>query len=235
MDAAGLAAARGDPGAYLSNLKRSGSLGGLKRRMLDRWGNRISEDEVDDAIGQATDQLYHALRSGCKVTRKLPYLLKIVDCNLFKYNDIQKNKEFYDPDNPEHSNVLEFPDEVTGKDAGDRPVDICPERFLIAIRVARSLLPQVKISNAQVVWTYILEVMEQGGVDLPNHQIADAVGLSVPAVKNAKQRGWASLRRLAQETGLWEESFDYEALRQRLDDEDYTDEPRHEDSGSRGK
>lgn len=83
-----------------------------------------------------------------------------------------------------------------------------------AIAITRGLLPRLGQRNVQSVMEYVLEVIEAEPerIEIPNDELADALGLTVDVAKKSKSRGFQRLERIVKEEGLAEEGFSFSEL-----------------------
>lgn len=215
------AAAAGDPMGMLKNLYHGFVLDGMKSRLAARW-SQIPTDDVDYFVAQAVDILYEQINLGEKVFNITAYLWKVAERKATDYHRIRKKERSLPPD--ELSEVFnssrvavhqrtseEMAEEEREKEEQDR-------KRRQSITIARSLLPRLGLANVQAVMAYVIDAAEARREDLQNIEIADALGLSLETVRQAKSRGFRRLSRIAKEEGLVERKFCFEDLK--IDDEE---------------
>jgi DNA-directed RNA polymerase specialized sigma24 family protein len=201
------AATSGDPLGMLEALYRSSYLDGLKRAMDRKWPS-IPSPEVDYIVAQAVDALYAEVRKGGKVLNLTAFLWKVADRRAFDYDQMRQNERTTGPDELERVGnqsegatkpVHEIPDCDE-----DKEVMEYEEKRTKAIALARQLLPKLGQQNVQAVMGYVIDCVEAKRDDVPQREIAEALGLTVDTVKTSLWRGFQRLDREARKVGITE-------------------------------
>jgi len=215
------AAAGGNPESMIEHLYASFYLDGLARGIQRRWPSLPAED-VDFAIAQAVDALYQAVQK--KSVVNLPgFLWKVADRKANDCYQIHSRERATDPE--ELVNIsdkyapTDFPTEAKPSEDDD-----FEKRRLEALRLARSLIPRLGQQNIQAVFNYLLDALEAGAVDVPNAEIADALGLSAQTVRTSLSRGFARLTRIARAEGLIGTATTMASLSAELQAEEYEED-----------
>lgn len=212
------AASSGDPEGAVAALHGSSYLKGLTINIKNKWSSLPGAD-IEDAVAEAIQTFYFSVKDGKKITNIGAYLWKAVDNGankVHKGRDREKTKdekleylhEGFSPSVHRESAFWEA-------EQDDESEELDQERTLTeAIATARRLLPRLGQVNVQRVMAYIIEVVEEDPylIDIPNSDIAEALGMSVDAAKQSKSRGFRRLTSIAKEEGLIAEGFDLEDL-----------------------
>lgn len=197
------AAAAGDPVGTVENLHRSFYLDGLTRRLRRRW-ERLSVEDVKDAVAEAVNALYYSIRDDKKILDIKGYLWKAAD---------NKANDRYRLQRRERTVALEDLDRISsqahppaedeymyGRSRIEEP-DLSLGRAR-AISTARKLLPRLGGENIQQVMGYILDAIEADQLHIPNQEIAEALGLSNQTIRQSRSRGFRRLEREGRKEGL---------------------------------
>jgi RNA polymerase sigma factor (sigma-70 family) len=211
------AASAKDLKAMVEALYASGVLDGLVRRLGEKWSSALDAEDVDFAIAQATDVLYLAVTQGTRFTDLVAFLWKVADRRLC---DRVRQRRRERPRDPADMERVVAADDSTEDDGADRE-----RKRAQALAVARSVLPRLGQEHVQSVMAYVFDAVEAGREDVPNAEIAEALGLSNQTVRTSLSRGFKRLSRIALENGLAESGLDAESLSQVVDQgaEDDTD------------
>jgi len=188
------AAARGEPHRMLEALALSGFLDGLVRSLNTKW-DRMPEDEVKDCIALAVDSAYQAIFQGRSVRDLAAWLWKAADNTV---ND--RWNDYYQARAP-----VEAADSVAAVDQNphdEAAAQLAEHRRAEAIRLARQLIPRIGQGQVVAVMGVVIDAVEQGIPDLPHAAIADALGLTEPAVRSLLSRGFDRLAREARREGI---------------------------------
>jgi DNA-directed RNA polymerase specialized sigma24 family protein len=198
------AAASCDPRGMVEALYRSFVLDGLIRLLRNKWPSLY--DEVEFILAEAVDVLYQAISRGEKILNIPGFLYKV--CDRKAYDHARHAEESFDPDNPKHaapssSSPTEQPilQEEEGHDGHSEELDREEKRHR-AVAIARKLIPRLGQQSVQSVMTYVIDAVEAGREDLPDREVADALGLSLDTVRQSKSRGFRRLARIAHEERL---------------------------------
>lgn len=199
LDLAKQAAASGDPKAMLEHLHRSHLMDGLVKRLERRW-RQLPRPEVDFAVAQAVDVLYAKVSARKRVSDIDRFLFKVAFRRAYDYHRMRQREQLLDTDKMDQipgaaGRVL------CGEGTED---DRRAEKRGKAIALARRLLPKLGQETIRSVMSYVLEAVEAGREDVPNKELAEALGLTLGAVKTSLSRAFARLARLAREEGLTE-------------------------------
>jgi len=208
------AALAGDPIGMLTALYKSHVLDGLCRRLAASW-NVIAFEDVQLLVAEAVDVLYQKVRSGEKIRRITPFLLKVAGRRAYDFHEKHRRIEAMDPADLESAAAAAA---RQGSSAGAEQASPATTRVVdsldfeetrrIALRIARGLLPRLGQQRLQDVMAYILDAIEAGREDISNEEIEEALGLSSGTVRTAKSRGFSRLSRIAKEEKLLPEEFD---------------------------
>ena len=187
-------AARGEPHRMLEALALSGFLDGLVRSLNTKWA-RMPVDEVKDCIALAVDSAYQAISQGRSVRDLGAWLWKAADNTV---ND--RWNDYYHARAPiEAADSTAAVDQDLHDEAAER---LAEHRRAEAIRVARQLIPRIGQGQVAAVMGVVIDAVERGISDLPQAAIADALGLTEPAVRSLLSRGFDRLAREARREGI---------------------------------
>lgn len=214
------AARIGDTRTMAIALHESFVLDGLKRRLRKNLPY-LKPDQVDAIIAQSVDALFQAIQRDDKVSNLGGYLWKVCHQIGTKVNfgnsivrpvqpDVLVARSDSNAARAYISGVEEDDDEASAK------------RCAQAIAIARSLLPEIGQVHAQQVMEYILDAVATGRVDVPNGEIAAALGLTPENVRQLRKRGFERLERAARQRGIAPDGFDIP------DDDEEDEDRRHE-------
>jgi len=167
------------------------------------FGNRYSDlraEEIDNTIGEATDEVYNRVKTGKKVRAVHSYLWKVIDNKLSKC--WERKIEVQQTDVESIGTVARAALSEEDWHERDRMKDE-------AVSIALKLVPRLGNTNIEAVMRYIIESAKNGVQHIDYDEIADALGLSRSNVKTWVRRGFERLTRLAREENLVEESFKF--------------------------
>lgn len=197
------AAAMGDPVGMVKNLHRSFYLDGITRRLRSRW-ERLSVEDVKDAVAEAVNVLYFSIRDGKKILDIKGYIWKAADNKANDRYRLQQREKAMTLEGLDHVSSQAHPpaeDEyMYGRSRIEEP-DLNVGRA-IAISTARRLLPRLGGENIQQVMEYILDAIEADQLHIPNSEIEEALGLSNQTVRQCRSRGFRRLEREGRKEGL---------------------------------
>jgi DNA-directed RNA polymerase specialized sigma24 family protein len=201
------AAVSGDPLGMLEAIYRSSYLDGLKRAMERKWPS-IPPPDVDYVVAQAVDALYAEVHKGGKVLNLTAFLWKVADRKAFDYDQMRQNERTTSPDELERivneTEVATRPIHDAPDCEADKEVMEYEEKRTKAIALARQLLPRLGQQNIQAVMSYVIDCVEARREDVPQREIAEALGLTVDTVKTSLWRGFQRLDREARKEGITE-------------------------------
>jgi DNA-directed RNA polymerase specialized sigma24 family protein len=194
LEVARQAAAARQPERMLEALDASKFLDGLTRRLESRWRGRLPRAEIEQCVAVAVDAAYDAVANGKPVRSLGAWIWKVawhkcVDC----WSDDYEARSTIEPEN------LSVRAEEPVTEEADRLQEY---RTAEAIRLARTLVPRIGQGQIVDVMTIVIDAVEQGVEDLPPATIAEAVGLSVSAVRSLMSRGFERLEREARSAGI---------------------------------
>lgn len=199
------AALNGDPIALLEALSQERVLDGLVRRMQERYRN-IDGDDIAEIISFAIDELFYKVRAGKLISNPMGYLWKTADFKAQEhYRQLKKRQ------------ALEEIEEKTkdpniGRDNLEpqyEDLDLREKKRKEAIKIARLLIPRIKSANIRDVLGIVIDAVEKGVDDLDNQEIADALGISLRAVRDHLSRGYKRLSELAIAENIMDEPFEF--------------------------
>lgn len=197
------AANNGDPVGTMENLYRSFYLDGITRRLRGRW-ERLSVEDVKDAVAEAVNALYFSIRDGKKVLDIKGYIWKAADNKANDRYRLQERERTMSPEDLDRVSSQVHPpaeDEyMYGRFRIEEPDSSI--RRARAISTARRLLPRLGGENIQQVMGYILDAIEADQVHISNSEIAEALGLSNQTVRQCRSRGFRRLEREGRKEGL---------------------------------
>jgi RNA polymerase sigma factor (sigma-70 family) len=206
------AAASADPKRMLEHLYSSFFLDGLARGLRRRW-HSLSRDDIEFVIAQAVDALYKSVSQGKKILNLAAFLWKVADRKANDFYERRLREKAVDPEE-----LQKLSDQATlarssfDRHIGSDPEDDYERRRAEAVRIARNLLPRLGQQNIQSVFAYVLDALEAGEVDVPNHEIGKALGISPETVRTSLSRGFARLTRIARAEGLMDNNAELGAL-----------------------
>jgi DNA-directed RNA polymerase specialized sigma24 family protein len=183
-------------------LHESKVLDGLVRRLGARW-RTLHETDLDYIVGGAVDVFYQTVSGGKDIKNVVAFLWKVCwrrACDLHE----ARSRESADGLNDVETPAEEVPD--------DKASATRDKRRRQAVAIARSLLPRLGQQNVQAVMSYVLDAVEAKREDVPNQEIADALGISLVTVKNSLSRAFRRLERIAREEGLARSGLDVTVL-----------------------
>lgn len=185
------AAAEGDPLAMVQALYGSGFLEGLVRKIQRGWPGI----DADVAVADAVETLYNEVSDGERVLNVGAFLFKVAS---FKASDEARKRERAD-EVSRSAAELDVPPEARPEPEpqGDRDA-----RRAKALQLARSLLPQIGTGNVLGVMSYVFDAVAKRRTDLPENEIAEALGLKKATVHVLLHRGFERLERLARKKGF---------------------------------
>lgn len=208
------AAASGDPVGAAAALRRSALLVGVVRDMRRRW-QRLPEADVEVVVAEAVESFYFSLREGEEIANIGGFVWraahngakKVYESRLRERAKVKESEHVYEGASPPAH------DESIWQEAEAEETDR-EEMRARAISTTRSLLPRLGQRNVQSVMEYVLEVIEAEPerIEIPNSELADALGLTVDVAKKSKSRGFQRLERIVKEEGLAEEGFSFSEL-----------------------
>jgi len=196
LEAAKDAARKADPRRMVEALFDSFALDGIRIRLGLKWPG-IHQDDINFLIAEAVDVLYHAVQGGDRVLSLPGYLWKVADRKACDYDARRQRdmltdmEDLHETPKAEEEHVQPPSDEMDWEERREK-----------AVAVARSLLPKLGQKNLQDVLSYVIEAVEAGREDVPNAEIAEALGLSSDTVRTSLSRGFRRLERAAREVGL---------------------------------
>ena len=206
------AANKREPLVLLNALGQDYVLDGLTRQLRVKW-SFIPLEDLDDIVAASVDRLYVAICDGTQVTNVMGYLWKTADHKAQEYDRKYKKEKSI---GFEQLDMFSTPSPNPSLDAELDQREVMRRE---AIAIARRLLPKIRSQNIQEVLGYLINAVEIGVEDLPNQQIADALGLSLRTVRDCLYRGLKRLSKLAYEDGVTRESYDFSELYQPIDDD----------------
>jgi DNA-directed RNA polymerase specialized sigma24 family protein len=194
LEVARQAAAERQPERMLEALEASRFLDGLTHRLEGRWRGRLPRLEIEQCVAVAVDAAYAAVADGKPVRSLGAWIWKVAwhKC-VDRWSDEYEARSSADPEG-----LSEPADEAVTEDA-DRLADY---RTAEAIRLARTLLPRIGQGQIVNVMAVVIDAVEQGIADLPPAAVAEAVGLSIDAVRSLMSRGFERLAREARRAGI---------------------------------
>jgi len=197
------AIAAGDPKGMLEHLYSSYFLDGLARGIRRRWPS-LSRDDIDFVIAQAVDALYRWVSERKKILNLAAFLWKVADRKANDFHERRLREKAVDPEDLQRLSDKGISARALSSRQGtdSAATDDYDRRRAEAISIARGLLPRLGQQNVQSVLGYVLDALEVGEVDVPNAEIAAALGISLETVRTSLSRGFARLARIAREEGL---------------------------------
>jgi DNA-directed RNA polymerase specialized sigma24 family protein len=194
----------GNPKGMLECLYSSYFLDGLARGIRRRWPS-LSADDSEFVIAQAVDALYTSVAKGKKVLSLAAFLWKVADRKANDFHERRLREKTVEPQELQElaDKTLSVPALCDGFDQSEPELDH-DRRRAEAIRIARGLVPRLGQQNIQSVFSYVLDALQAGEVDVSNQEIATALGISTETVRTSLSRGFARLTRIAREEGLAE-------------------------------
>jgi RNA polymerase sigma factor (sigma-70 family) len=201
----------GDEKGMLKPLVESRILDGLRHRLAARLrarsGRDCDHDDLDAALEQAVTTLFEKLSGGDQIRDIAAFLYRVAERRAVDLHRLRRREVRLEPstigaaadDNP--SILDKLAREETDNAVQDDPEATAATKRRNALRVVRRLLPEMKLARSQEVISYIFDAMEGGAEEVTNDQISDALGISAEAVRKARERGFARLKKLAIENG----------------------------------
>ena len=189
---------QGDVVSMLSNLFASKFVDGITRRLQSEWGASLPSAVINDCIAFSIDSAIEAVTGGRQIRNLGAWLWKAA-CNIAAdtwRNDYAKRVPIVDNIATSDSDSYE-----TDSEKRERQ-EAAESQRREAIRIARSLLPQVGRGQVRDVMELLIEAAEQRTPDLPPSFIADSLGISDNAARALVSRGLSRMRRLAEEHGF---------------------------------
>jgi DNA-directed RNA polymerase specialized sigma24 family protein len=212
-------AAAGDAEGAVRALLASGYPNGLVRGsfLADRY-SRVSAAGRADAVAEGVAAMHKAITKGTPVPRPGGYVLKVAE--VICAEEQRRQEQQLSAEGLSDRDLL-----TAGSPWADSGgSEVRARRRGAALTLARELLPRLGQQRAQAVMSYVFDSVEQGVVDLPSREIAEALGMSDQVVRQALSRGFRRLARLAEEEGLDVRAADL------ADDLDFdTDDPQEEE------
>lgn len=189
------AIAAGDLQAALGALFASGFVDGLIRQIAVRW-DLISFEDAEDVVADAVQALYQNVRQGKRIHSVGGWLWKVAQRKAQDLCAQRARANKVPTDGSAHSDSTGAAQE-TAEDNYPEPEEL----RIVALRVARRLLPLLGQLNVQRVMTYLFDAVEQGVEDLPPKVIGEALGLDRNTVSKSLERGFRRLRERARIEG----------------------------------
>jgi DNA-directed RNA polymerase specialized sigma24 family protein len=195
LKVAARAASNGQPAEMLEALVASRFLDGLLRVLERRWGSRLPRSELENCVAVAVDSAYAAVAKGRQLDNLTGWLWKAA-CNRANscWTDDYARRVEVEPDE------LDAPADDAA-DAEERR-RLAEQRIAEAIKLARILLPRIGEGQLLDVMTIVINAVERGVQDLSPSVIAEALDLSVDAVRALPSRGFDRLAREARSEGI---------------------------------
>jgi len=173
----------------LAQLDVSGYLDAVEDRLVGAWSDVLDRAACEDAVGEAVEALYFAVRAGKAPRKSIEAFIWGTARN--KVVDENERRKLLLP----ASESIPAPEEAEGL---DEPSADTVRRE--AIRVARRFLPKLGQDRIVRVMEMIIDGVE-AQVHVSNEEIADALGLSNDVVRKSRERGFTRLRARVQEAG----------------------------------
>lgn len=183
------ATAEGNPLAMVEALYASGFLDGLVRKIQRGWPGV----DADVAVADAVEALYNDVADGERVLSVGAFLFKVAS---FKASDEARKRERAD-EVSRSAAELDVPPEAQPEPQGERDA-----RRAKALQLARSLLPEIGTGNVLRVMSHVFDGVAKRREDLPENEIAEALGLKKATVHVLLHRGFERLERLARKKGF---------------------------------
>jgi DNA-directed RNA polymerase specialized sigma24 family protein len=224
------AGAAGDARQMLSLLVQSRALDGFKRRLAvkatGRSGRDCDPDDVDEALDQAIDILFDALRTGAVVANIAGYLYRVADRKLVNIHRWRMRARVTDPATlaareSNQPNPLNQLADTEMHQVSDDPEIIEKNKRNTAFKIIRQLIPEMNLNRSQQVMTLVVDALESGAEEFTDAMIAETLMISVEAARKARERGVARLKKLAIGHGYSSGALD--CIPDESDDEDDAD------------
>lgn len=185
------AAREGDPVRMVEILLSKGALAGIRRYQTRRWRNIPAEDQ-EHILACSVTELFWYIKKGKRVENLLAWLIKVSDRLAFQF--IRRREadglEDFDPDVENIGSTGHEEDSESAEPVRDR-----------VLRLARGFLPRLGHETAQRVMAYLFDAVEAGEVDISKARMAKDLGLNPATVRQAVNRGFQRLKRIALEEG----------------------------------
>lgn len=223
-----VAGTKGDDRLMVKNLVESRLLAGLHHRLAAkisaRSGRRCDEDDVDDALDLAVTNLFSTLSMGWRVSDIGAFLYRAAERRAVDLHRRRRETSISDPSTltakaGADDSIL---DKLAREDdqmfaVGDPDAGAAARRKS-GLKIVRRLLPEMKLARSQQVIEYILDAMADGVEDISDEKIGEALGITTEAVRKARERGFARLKKLAIKHGYSTGAL--ECIPDRSDDND---------------
>ncbi len=200
LDRAKAAMDEGDTNNLVTALFESYALDGLAQRLRnnDRFEN-LSYDDIDFIIGESVEVLRDYVSKGKKVHYLLGFLWTVANRKAIDILRKRPSQFPVPPDEMEEYYAIAHIEEEERTNYRKK-----------AIRVARSLIPELGGDTIQRVMSFMIEAIEGGFADMTSKEIGDALGLTATTVRKNRERGLKRLRRLFEEKGFPIDVFETE-------------------------
>lgn len=183
----------------------------LLEAFLNHFSGRypdLRREEIYDIIGKATDEIVARISQKNKIKHLSNYLWKSINNQLSRA--VVKAEITLSIEQDE----IEIRERPALTEAQQNQRDEARGR---AIALAESLIPRLGQQNVQTVMKYILGALKNGAQDVPNIEIADALGMTPGNVRVSVSRGFSRLARIVKEEGLIETEYDFPFLEEHGD------------------
>ena len=187
------------PVRMLEALATSGFLDGLIRLLDSRW-DRLDRMEIEDCVAKAVDEAYDAIAENRKISNLGAWLWKAANNKL---NDIWQREYSRRVTNTEDiEGIAGTCAQSLSEEEQERRDEQLQHRRDEAIRLARSLLPQIGSGQVVAVMEVLIDAVQQGVPDLSAADIGDTLGITPDAARSLISRGCQRLNRAAREKGI---------------------------------
>lgn len=196
------AAREGDAVKTCTELMHSSIMDGLWRRLVSQSWWRLDDHLASEVVGDALDELFNTMVKRRSPVDNVGGLLWTIVYRraIDKVRQVQRRRK--------REGLL---DERIEADADQTPEgrrhafeEEADKQYRVrmAVHLARSLLPQLGMTQSQRVLETIFDALERGDDAVELDEIADALGSTREAVRRARDRGFARLERVAREAGI---------------------------------